>query len=96
MDDTTNKTIQQLQEKLNSPALLKSSWLQRTHVAYELVCYMNNLVALHSAGNADSIPLFVDRARGYLQREDAAVLSEQYRQLAKQYLNQMEELYGRL
>jgi hypothetical protein len=96
MDDLTDKTISELQKQLNSPELLQPGWLQRSHVAYELVCYMNNLVALHAAGNAESIPLFVDRAKGYLQREDAALLNEDYRQLAREYLRLMEDRYGSL
>ena len=51
-------------------------------------------VALHAARNADSIPLFVDRAKGYLQREDAALLSDEYRQLARQYLQRSKRVVG--
>jgi hypothetical protein len=94
MNSETSEKIATLHQKLNSERLVDGKWYRRNHSAYELVCYINNIVALYLSGNYENIPVFIDRAKGYLSREDAATLNNEYRDHVAQYLLIMEREFG--
>ena len=71
---------------VNGAGQVQPGWYQRSHGAYELISYINNATALYLADNVDAVPLFLDRAFGYLQREDAVRLPGDYRQLVLDFL----------
>ncbi|MBT8447599.1 MAG: hypothetical protein KJO38_10635 [Gammaproteobacteria bacterium] len=74
-------TLASLLRALNAAGQVQPGWYQRSHGAYELISYLNNAMGLYLADNIDAVPIFLDRAHGYLQREDAVRLPEAYRQL---------------
>jgi len=83
--------LSNLQSQLNAPELVKGIWYRPSHVAYELVCYINNIVALDASKNYETVPLFIERARKYLSGSKAEAVSEEYRQVVARYLAHMEK-----
>lgn len=71
---------------LNAKDIVQPGWYHRNHIAYELVCYVNNIVGLYLSGNYPAIPVLLDRAHGYLNRDDKAQLNDQYRENVMSYL----------
>jgi hypothetical protein len=84
--------IERLQRTLNAAEHVEPGWYERSHIAYELVCYVNNIVALVLAGNAERIPVLLDRAWGYLNRDDKARLNDAYREAVTDYLRAVARL----
>ena len=71
---------------VNAEGFVQPGWYQRSHGAYELISYLNNAMGLYIADNIDAVPIFLDRALGYLSREDAVRLPEDYRLKVLAYL----------
>jgi hypothetical protein len=91
MDPKMTAQLASLQSQLNAPGLVEGKWYRPSHVAYELICYINNITALHASKNYGTIPLFIDRAQRYLSSSKAETVSEEYRRVAACYLSQMEK-----
>jgi hypothetical protein len=83
---TPTPEIEALHRALNAAEHVEPGWYERSHIAYELVCYVNNILALVLAGNAERIPVLLDRAWGYLNRDDKAQLNDAYRAVLTDYL----------
>ena len=86
MTQPTPNETDRLQAALNAADVVEKGWYERSHIAYELVCYVNNVVGLRLAGNRERIPGLLDRAHGYLTRDDAARLNAPYRDAVLSYL----------
>lgn len=86
MSERLTAEIKKLQADLNAADVVEKGWYERSHIAYELVCYVNNIVGLSLAGNLERIPVLLDRAYGYLTRDDAARLNVAYRETVMRYL----------
>lgn len=95
MNQETLASIAKLHLNLNSVNLVEGEWYRRNHSGYELVCHINNIVALYLSDNYENIPVFIDRAKDYLSRDDAAALNIIYREQIEQYLLIMEREFGR-
>jgi hypothetical protein len=67
--------IASLESQLNSPELVEGKWYRPSHVAYELICYVNNIAALDASKNYGMIPLFIERARKYLSESKAETVA---------------------
>ena len=69
---TLNSQIEHLQRNLNSHALLPDKALRRNSAVYELVCYVNNVIAMNISGNHGPIKIFIERAEIFMSENEAA------------------------
>jgi len=94
MDEETTKKIESFHKLINSEKLVEGKWYRRNHSAYELVCYINNIVALYLSDNYESIPVFIDRAKKFLSCDKADFLNKEYRDQIAEYLMIMEREFA--
>lgn len=90
MEIDISDKIKQLEKKLNDSNIVECKWYRRNHMAYEIVCYTNNIIALHHSENYESIPVFINRAKKFLLRKDPNILNTEYIELLIKYLALME------
>ena len=57
--------------------------------AYELVTYVNHIIALFLSENTENIPVFIDRAFKFMESEHSDSISQQYQELVRNYLGVM-------
>ena len=69
---TLNSQIEHLQNTLNTHALLPDKALRRNSVLYELVCYVNNVIALNLSENHRPIGTFIERAETFMSENEGA------------------------
>jgi hypothetical protein len=69
--------------KLNSAEYLPASAFRRNHQIYELVCYVNNLIACKLSENHDGLSLFKSRILEYTSCHPPAPDSEKYYELIR-------------
>jgi len=72
--------------RLNSPEVIPGGWYRRNVSQYEILSYINHIIALQIAGNWDTAPLFVRRAAKFLAKPVAEHLTPEYRALAIEFL----------
>jgi|SRR6185369_3152377 len=92
MDPKMTAQLASLQSQLNALELVEGIWYRPSHVAYELICYINNIIALHASRNYGTVPLFIERAKKYLSGSKAEAVSEEYRRVVARYLAHMEKV----
>lgn len=85
-----SRKIELMHEQLNSKALVPGRSYRRNVVVYELLCYVNNIVACYVAKNEEPIPIFIGRARTYLASAKPSEEWSGYYAYVEQYLNEME------
>jgi hypothetical protein len=88
---TLPEQIDALQRQLNAAAIVDARWYRRNMTQYELLCYVNTLVALYVARNWEPVPLFIERATTYLDGAAAVHLSAAYVALVRHYLAALAE-----
>lgn len=82
--------IKHLEKKLNDIKVVEGKWYRRNNCAYEMVCNINNIIALHHAENHEYIPAFIRRAKNFLLRQKPSYLNEEYIALVINYIELME------
>jgi len=85
--------IKHLEKKLNDIKIVEGIWYRKSHCAYDMVCYINNIIALHKSDNFEYIPEFIRRAKKFLLRKKPSYLNEEYIALVIKYIELMEILY---
>lgn len=80
------KEIEELQHRLNSPGIVDGKRYRRNHGAYDLICHVNNLSGLLLSGNLEDAPIFIERARLFLEGGATKYVTEEYALLVKEYL----------
>ncbi len=88
--ETTVEKIELLQKKLNARENVPRLGYRRNVSVYELVCYLNNITGCYISKNFGPIPVFIERARNYINENEAEELMEYYN-LASEYLNTIED-----
>jgi hypothetical protein len=82
--------ITAMHEGLNSKAIAPSKGYRRNVVVYELLCYVNNIIACYVSKNEEPIPVFIGRARDYLSHAQPSEAWGNYYAYVAKYLNEME------
>ena len=82
--------IMHLEKKLNDIKIVEEKWYRRNHCAYDMVCYINNIIALHNSGNYEYIPVFVRRVKKFLLRKALIFLNSEYIDFVIKYIELME------
>jgi len=82
--------IKHLEKKLNDIKVVKGIWYRKSHCAYDMVCYINNIIALHHAENYEYIPEFIRRAKKFLLNKKPSYLNAEYTDLVINYIELME------
>jgi len=77
--------IEHLQRALNTHALLPDKALRRNSAIYELVCYVNNVIALNISENHSPIEIFIERAEMFMSENEA--ISPDYYQNVEEYFS---------
>jgi len=72
--------------RLNSPETVPGGWYRRNAPQYEMLSYVNHVIALQLAGDWENVTLFVRRAAKYLSSSSAECLTPEYRALAADFL----------
>ena len=86
------QTIKKYQRYLNSPRLVPEQCYRRNHPTYPLISYINQITGLYFSHNYIPIPIFLKRAYrdlNQLNRLNPELVSNEYRNIALQYLCQM-------
>lgn len=86
--------IAELQDKLNSKEFAPRRGYRRDVHVYELVSYVNNITGCYLSRNADPIPVFIERARGYMEDNQATNDLLAYYDLVSKYLSAVERQIG--
>jgi hypothetical protein len=89
-------SIEQFHARLNRKGVVPDTIYRRNHVAYALVCYVNNIVGCLASENHNVVALFLTRAAKELIRlriADLARPSEEsaYFEIVEQYLRAVTE-----
>lgn len=82
--------LKAMHEQLNSKSVAPSKAYRRNVAVYELLCYINNIVACYISRNEEPIPVFIGRAREYFLRAKPSAPWENYYAYVEEYLNEME------
>jgi len=82
--------IKHLEKQLNDIKIVEGQWYRRNTHAYEMVSYINNIIALHHAENYEYIPAFIRRAKKFLLRKKPSYLNAEYIALVINYIELME------
>ncbi len=90
MNKKNDDSLALLEVKLNDENIVNAKWYRRNSIAYPLVCYVNNIIALRLSGNKECIPVFIMRARKFIKSNYSASLNEVYIAYVTKYLDQLE------
>ena len=83
------KRIVEYHALLNSKDLVESKWYRRNTIHYELLSYVNHIVALYISARFDAIPTFLHRASSFLKSERGEHITGRYRDTVEAYLTAM-------
>ena len=81
--------IDELHSLLNSKDNAPRRGYRRNVEIYELVCYVNNIIACYLSHNEKPIPVFIERAKIFLKEHGSAEWKE-YCELVGKYLATLE------
>jgi hypothetical protein len=82
--------IEALQRELNAKQRVPCRAYRRNVSVYELVCYVNNITGCFLSNNINPIPVFIKRAKEYMEENQKAELKD-YFILVTEYLTAIEE-----
>ena len=86
----TSSKIDGMHEQLNSKGFAPIRGFRRNVTVYELVCYINNIVACYVSKNAEPIPVFIGRAKAYIASAKPNEEWQVYYEYVSHYLNEVE------
>lgn len=81
--------IESLHGILNHKSIMPRLAYRRNFAAYNLICYVNNMIGLYLSENYEVIPIFISRAHAHMKEFSAAVEAQPYYRLIGFYLRQM-------
>ena len=76
--------------KLNDNEYLPKMAYRRNVRVYELVCYVNNIVACLHSKNWKAIKLFMERSRQFLSENQPTHTDQRYYELVSSFLEALE------
>jgi len=82
--------IEKMHEEYNSEANIPKHGFRRNSIIYELVCYINNIIACYVSKNEKPIPIFIERAKVYVNESSEKEELSNYLNKVKEYLEVME------
>lgn len=85
-----SRKIDGMHEQLNSKSFAPSRGFRRNVAVYELVCYINNIVACYVSKNIEPIPVFIARAKRYIANAKHSEEWQTYYEYVSLYLNEVE------
>ena len=81
--------LQRFHALLNHELIVPEQAYRMSKTTYPLVCFANNIVALHSSKNYEVIPIFISRAHKHMTEYPAPPAAEAYYELLSRYLRQV-------
>ena len=81
--------LQQFHALLNHERVIPEQAYRMSKSVYPLVCFANNIVALHCSKNYEVIPIFIARAYKHMAENPPAPAAVAYYALLARYLRQM-------
>ena len=85
-----SEKIEAMHSQLNAKGLAPSRGFRRNVVVYELVCYVNNIIACYVSKNEEPIPIFIERARLFIANAKSDSEWQMYYNSVSVYLNELE------
>lgn len=79
--------IEKYHQQLNSPVLIDGSYYSSNRDAFELMTYINHVIACYYAKNFLAMTVFLCRAKKFLDVGDTSSIRSEYLAMAKQYLD---------
>ena len=80
-----------MHQAMNAEENIPPRGFRRNVVIYELVCYVNNIIALYISKNSNSIPVFIERSRYFIEKNSERCQDcKEYIQTVNEYLDIME------
>jgi hypothetical protein len=90
-----SNVIALLERRLSSPEVVPQQWYRRNHVNYELLSYLNHILALRLSGNNETMALFVTRATDFISSSTKNQhLTPEFKSLAHEYLQTISRSYS--
>lgn len=83
------RTLERFHAALNRDDLLPERAFRRNVVEYDLVCHVNNIVALFISENFGPMPLLVARAFEHMAQHPASAELTRYYETVHKYLRQI-------
>ena len=65
METKISDKIKQLEKKLNDSNIVECKWYRMSNSGYTIICYVNNIIALHNSENYECIPVFIMRVKKF-------------------------------
>jgi hypothetical protein len=85
-----SKAVEDWHVRLNSKENAPERGYRRNVVVYELVCYVNNIVGCYLSKNDEPIPVFIGRARKFMQDHPSNDGWHEYYEMVGSYLDAVE------
>lgn len=85
-----SKKIEAIHSQLNTKGFVPSRGFRRNVMVYELVCYVNNIIACYVSKNEEPIPIFIKRARLFIENAKSDSEWQPYYSSVSAYLNEVE------
>ena len=82
--------IEKYHQKLNSEEIIDGTYYRRNKAVYELVSYINHIVACYYSKNYHSMATFLCRAKKFISKYDGYPIETSYRNILKDYLELIE------
>ena len=79
--------IEKYHTKLNSSDLIDETYYRRNHINYELICYINHIVACYYSNNFETMALFYLRSKKILDSHRGNAIEQKYRRIIDDYLS---------
>jgi hypothetical protein len=83
--------LSEIQSKLNAEEMLPPKAFRRDVLIYELVSYVNHITGCHISKNFKAIPIFIERARNFMETNPANSKSNKYYLLVTDYFLEIEQ-----
>lgn len=85
-----SERIEAIHSQLNAKGLVPCRGFRRNVVVYELVCYVNNIIACYVSKNEEPIPIFIERSRLFIANAKSDSEWQAYYNSVSAYLNELE------
>jgi len=78
--------IEKYHQQLNSPVVIDGTYYSSNRHAFELMTYINHIIACYYAKNFSAMTAFLCRAKKLLDVGNTSSISSEYLAMVKQYL----------
>jgi hypothetical protein len=79
--------IEKYHQQLNSPVIIEGSYYGSNRHAFELMTYINHVIACYYAKNFLAMTVFLCRAKKFLDVGDTRSINKEYREMVRKYLD---------